>query len=96
MNDKKLEYARLEGNLHILNKYKHFFNVCFEKTADLLPEEHKYTSLNDGLRCDLSYQQGKRDAYLEIKTMLLNHSIDTDIEMEKLIKTMGEKYDATN
>lgn len=96
MKSKELEYARLEGNLRIINKYEDFCKVAYRKTIDLLPEEHKHTSLDDGLRCDLSYQQGKRDAFLGLKNILFNHGIDTDIEMEELIKTMGEKYDATN
>ena len=50
--------------------YLNYTTECITNIIAQLPEEHKMTSLD--AKCDLSYNQGKRDAFMELFNILDN------------------------
>lgn len=44
---------------------------CEEISMSNIPKEHRETKLPVGVVCDLSYQQGQRDAYREVINLIL-------------------------
>lgn len=54
----------------VTNQYMNYTTECIAQVVAQLPEEHKLTSLD--AKCDLSYNQGKRDAFMELFSILDN------------------------
>ena len=54
----------------VTKQYTGYVAQCLTKVIVELPDEHKHTSLD--AKCDLSYNQGKRDAFNELFTILDN------------------------
>lgn len=62
----------------ITYQYRDYTHKCFEDVVELLPKGYKHSSMDSGTRCDLSYNQGQRDAYLHIRDLLIYTGIDID------------------
>jgi len=62
----------------VTRQYRDYTNKCFENVVELLPKDYKHSSMDSGTKCDLSYNQGQRDAYLHIRNLLINTAIDID------------------
>ena len=54
----------------VTKQYLNYTTECVAQVIAQLPEEHKMTSLD--AKCDLSYNQGKRDAFMELFSILDN------------------------
>ena len=54
----------------VTKQYLNYTTECVAQVMAQLPEEHKMTSLD--AKCDLSYNQGKRDAFMELFSILDN------------------------
>lgn len=63
----------------VTNQYLTYTSTCYRTAIDNLPSGYKHHSMNSGTRCDLSYNQGQRDAFLHIKNVL--HNVGQDIEV---------------
>ena len=62
----------------VTNQYIDYAFRCYRNAIDNLPSGYKHSSMVNGTRCDLSYNQGQRDAFLHIQNVLNN--IGQDIE----------------
>jgi hypothetical protein len=77
----------------VTRQYRDYTNDCYKNAVDSLPDGYKNSSMDSGTRCDWSYNQGQRDAYLHIRNMLLNIGID----IECLVDTRSdEMYEECN
>lgn len=73
MSEKKIDVMTIYDLMAaqtVTKQYLNYTTECVAQVMAQLPEEHKMTSLN--AKCDLSYNQGKRDAFNELFTILDN------------------------
>lgn len=62
----------------VTHQYSDYAFRCYKNAINNLPDDYKHSSMVNGTRCDLSYNQGQRDAFLHIQNVL--HNIGADIE----------------
>lgn len=60
----------------VTKQYTKYTDQCYQTSLKGLPDDYKYSSMVNGTRCDLSYNQGQRDAFLHIRNMLSNTGDD--------------------
>ncbi len=73
MSEKKIDVMTIYDLMAaqtVTKQYLNYTTECVAQVMAQLPEEHKMTSLD--AKCDLSYNQGKRDAFMELFNILDN------------------------
>lgn len=60
----------------VTKQYTKYTDQCYQTSLKGLPDDYKHSSMVNGTRCDLSYNQGQRDAFLHIRNMLSNTGDD--------------------
>ena len=73
MSEKKIDVMTIYDLMAaqtVTKQYLNYTTECVAQVMAQLPEEHKMTSLD--AKCDLSYNQGKRDAFMEMFSILDN------------------------
>ena len=63
----------------VTDQFTAYTHECYQYHLKNLPDDYKHSSMVNGTKCDLSYEQGKRDAYLSIYNVL--HNVGQDIEV---------------
>lgn len=84
---KAMDLYELMATSTATKQYHKYTEECFNNVVEQLPAKYKHSSMDSGTRCDLSYNQGQRDAYLHIRNMLFNINID----IECLIDTRSDQ-----
>ncbi len=73
MSEKKLNVMNIYNLMAaqtVTKQYLNYATECVSQVIAQLPSEHKLSSLD--AKCDLSYNQGKRDAFMELFSILDN------------------------
>ena len=68
--EKTMSIHELMAAQTVTNQYMNYTTECIAQAVAQLPGSHKISSLD--AKCDLSYNQGKRDAFMELFSILDN------------------------
>lgn len=75
----------------VTNQYIDYAFGCYKDVLKNLPNDYKHSSMVNGTRCDLSYNQGQRDAFLHIQNVLDNIGQDIECLIDERFDEMREE-----
>ena len=88
---KAMDLYELMATSTATKQYHKYTEECYNNAVEQLPVEYKHCSMDKGTKCDLSYNQGQRDAYLHIRNMLFNINIDIECLIDARSDKMHEE-----
>ena len=76
----------------VTKQYTKYTDECYQKSLQSLPDDYKHSSMVNGTKCDLSFNQGQRDAFLHIRNVLSNIGIDIQCLIDERSDEMHQTH----